>query len=113
MHGLGALDLASLEHDTAVMAYLVDPGEGKYLLDDLAPRYLNVELTSPDAEAEGQLDFGGDAGVERTGRAAAVVLRLADALAAALDARELTDLYRRFELPLVSVLMKMEAAGVK
>jgi DNA polymerase-1 len=113
MHGLGALDIVALEHDTAVMAYLVDPGEGKYLLDDLAPRYMGVELTSPDASDAGQLDFGGDAELDRTGRAAVVVLRLADALASALEARELLDLYRRFELPLISVLMKMEAAGVR
>lgn len=112
-HGLGALDLPALEHDTAVMAYLVDPGEGKYLLDDLATRYLGVELTSPDAADAGQLDFAGDADLQRAGRAALVVLRLADALTSALDARELLDLYRRFELPLVNVLVKMEAAGVK
>ena len=31
-------------HDTAVMAYLLDPGEGKYALEDLALRYLSVEL---------------------------------------------------------------------
>ena len=42
-----------------------------------------------------------------------VVLQLADALAEALDARELTDLYERFELPLVRVLAKMESAGIR
>ena len=42
--------------------------------------------------------------LEMTGRRAAVVLRLADALEEALAARELTDLYERFERPLVRVL---------
>ena len=41
------------------------------------------------------------------------MLRLADALAEALDARELTDLYERFERPLVRVLAKMETAGIR
>jgi len=41
------------------------------------------------------------------------VLRLADALASALEARELTDLYERFEVPLVRVLAKMEIAGIR
>jgi DNA polymerase-1 len=48
-----------------------------------------------------------------TGRRAAVVLRLADALADALEARELSDLYDRFERPLVRVLAKMERAGIR
>jgi DNA polymerase-1 len=110
MHGLQA-DLRSLQADTAVMAYLLDPAEGKYLLEDLALRFLSVEVASPDVE-EGTLDFDGEAGVEQTGRRAAVILRLADALAEALDARELTDLYVRIERPLVRVLAKMENAGI-
>jgi DNA polymerase I len=110
-HGLGELDLRSLESDTAVMAYLLDPGEGKYLLDDLALRYLSVELRSPDA-VEGTLDFDGDQESERTGRQAAALLMLADKLREALEARELAELYERFERPLVRVLARMEAAGV-
>ncbi len=112
VHGLGDPELRSLAADTAVMAYLVDPGEGKYLLDDLAERYLGIELRSPDV-AEGTLDFGGDTAVEQTGRNAAAILLLADKLAEALEARELTDLYERFERPLVPVLATMEAVGVK
>jgi DNA polymerase-1 len=110
-HGLGELDLLSLESDTAVMAYLLDPGEGKYLLDDLALRYLSVELRSPDA-VEGTLDFDGDHESERTGRQVAALLLLAERLREALEARELVELYRRFEQPLVRVLARMEAAGV-
>ena len=66
------VDLRSLAHDTALMAYLLDPGEGKYSLEDLARRYLSVELTSPD-RVEGTLDLDGDAGVEETRRRAAVL----------------------------------------
>jgi len=111
MHGLGT-DVRTLHQDTAVMAYLLDPAEGKYLLEDLALRYLSLEVHSPDVE-EGQLDLDGTAGAEETGRRAAVVLRLADALADALDARELADLYERFERPLVRVLAKMERSGIR
>jgi DNA polymerase-1 len=111
MHGLG-VDVRTLYQDTAVMAYLLDPAEGKYLLEDLALRYLSLEVRSPDVQ-EGQLDLDGSAGAEETGRRAAVVLRLADALADALDARELADLYDRFERPLVRVLARMETAGIR
>ena len=74
MHGLGR-ELRSLERDTAVMAYLLDPGEGKYLLEDLALRYLSLELTSPD-QVEGTLDFDGEANARETGRRVAVLVRL-------------------------------------
>jgi DNA polymerase-1 len=111
MHGLD-IDIRTLHHDTALMAYLLDPGEGKYSLDDLALRHLSLELQSADAEP-GTLDFDGQVEVEQSGRRATVVLRLADALARAVEARELTDLYERFELPLVRVLAKMEAAGIR
>jgi DNA polymerase-1 len=111
MHGL-PVDVHSLHQDTAVMAYLLDPAEGKYLLEDLALRYLSVEVRSPDAE-EGTLDFDGESGVDETGRRAVALLRLADVLAEALDARELTQLYDDIERPLVRVLARMEDAGIR
>jgi len=111
MHGLGA-DVRTLRDDTAVMAYLLDPAEGKYRLEDLALRYLSVEITSPDVES-GTLDLDGEGGVEETGRRAVAILRLADALSEALDARELTELYERIERPLVRVLAKMETSGIR
>lgn len=107
-----SLDLDSLAHDTAVMAYLLDPGEGKYLLEDLALRYLSLELQSPDA-VEGTLDLDGEAGSRETGRRVAVLPALADSLAEALGARELGNLYETIELPLVPVLARMEEAGVR
>jgi DNA polymerase-1 len=113
MHGL-SVDVQSLRYDTAVMAYLLDPAEGKYLLEDLALRYLSLEVRSPDAE-EGtlDLDLDGQSRVDETGRRALAVRRLAGTLADALEARELTDLYERVERPLVRVLARMEDAGVK
>src|SRR4030081_1150031 len=110
MHGLGA-DVRTVHHDTAVMAYLLDPGEGRYRLEDLAMRFLSLEVVSPDA-TEGTFDFDADAGAAESGRRAAVLLRLADALDEALGARELTDLYERFERPLIRVLARMEHAGI-
>jgi len=111
MHGLGR-EFDSLDRDTAVMAYLLDPGEGKYLLEDLALRYLALELTSPD-QVEGTLDFDGESNAHESGRRVAVLVRLADALGEALEARELVSLYERIERPLIPVLAKMESAGVR
>jgi len=110
-HGLH-VDLRSLAHDTALMAYLLDPGEGKYALEDLARRYLSVELDSPDRD-EGTLDLDGDSGVADTQRRAALLLPLAQVLEESLRARELVDLYERMERPLVRVLGRMEHAGIR
>ena len=106
------LDVRTLRSDTAVMAYLLDPAEGKYRLEDLALRFLSLEITSPDAQ-EGTLDLDGVSAVEETGRRAVAVLRLADALSDALEARELSALYEGVERPLVRVLAKMERAGIR
>jgi DNA polymerase-1 len=112
MHGLD-LDIRSLLHDTALMAYLLEPGRGKFVLEELALQFVGVEVRSPDAVVEGTLDLDGDDEIEQTGRRAAVILRLAAALEHGLEARELTDLYQRFELPLVRVLARMESNGIR
>ena len=111
IHGL-AIDIRALRYDTAVMAYLLDPAPGKYVLEDLALRYLALEVSSPDAEP-GTLDLDGEIEIDQTGRRAMAALHLAGVLETALTARELTDLYERFERPLVRVLADMERAGIR
>jgi DNA polymerase-1 len=109
------LDLHSLDIDTAVAAYLVDPAEAQYVLDDLALRYLGLEVRSPDAPPPGQLDLGGtarDPAQEATRRAVAIS-RLAPTLAQVLDDRGLRRLYDDVERPLVRVLARMEKVGVR
>ncbi len=112
MHGLDPVEVWSLDLDTVVMAYLLDPGEGKYILDDLVARHLGLDVRSPDAE-EGTLDLDGDTTIEETGRRAHAVLALGLFLEEALRARELDALYERIERPLVRVLEVMESVGVR
>jgi DNA polymerase-1 len=124
MHGLrrlpgaigkegSAIDVRTLDLDTAVAAYLLDPAETTYELPDLARRYLALEVAAGTAAEEGQLDLDGSSGVEEAGRRAAAVHRLALALEDGMAARELTELYRTVERPLVRVLARMEEAGVR
>jgi DNA polymerase-1 len=109
------VDFHRLHLDTAIAAYLVDPAETAYLLEDLAPRYAQLELRRPDATPPGQLDLSGTDSddAEETGRRATTVLRLVPPLAAALEARGLWRLYGTVERPLVRVLARMEEAGVR
>jgi DNA polymerase-1 len=109
------LDLRGLDIDTAIAAYLIDPAESQYLLDDLAARFLGLEVRSPDAPPPGQLDLSGTATdpAEEAGRRAVAVGLLVPALAQSMDARGLRRLYDDVERPLVRVLARMEAAGVR
>ena len=109
------LDLRGLDVDTAIAAYLIDPAESQYLLDDLAARFLGLEVRSPDAPPPGQLDLSGTATdpAEEAGRRAVAVGLLVPALAQSMDARGLRRLYDEVERPLVRVLARMEAAGVR
>ncbi len=115
MHAFAArgLPLKGLVCDTAVAAYLALPGQRTFDLADLALRYLSKELPG---EAEGgQLTLDGSA--ERDSATALVLraqatLELASALDADLERREASALLRELELPLVSVLAKMEHTGI-
>lgn len=116
MRGLEAwaVDLVGLDLDTAVAAYLVDPAEGNYLLEDLATRYGGFELGGTASAPQGQLGLGEVVEVaEETARRAAAVARVAPALRSALEARHLLELYEKVERPLVRVLARMEQVGVR
>ena len=117
MRGLAVLgiDVTSLGIDTAVAAYLIDPAVEQYLLESLCLKYAGIEVRSPDAPPPGQLDLDGTATdvADETARHASAVLQLVEPLAAALDARGLRALYDSIERPLVRVLARMEAVGVR
>jgi len=115
MHAFAArgFTLAGLECDTALAAYLALPGQRTFDLADLTLRYVGAEL--PSEPEDGQLTLDGS--VERDAAAGLVLraeatLQLAAALDADLDRREAGALLRELELPLVSVLAKMERTGI-
>jgi DNA polymerase-1 len=112
---LRAIDLRGLDVDTAIAAYLLDPAESQYLLEDLAVRFLGLDIRGPEAPPPGQLDLSGTAPdpAEDAARRAVAVARLAPALSKALDSRGLRRLYDDIERPLVRVLARMEKVGVR
>ena len=117
MRGLAreGVDVTSLGLDSAVAAYLVDPAESQYLLEDLCLRYAGLDLRRPDAPPSGQLDLEGSATdpAEDAARRGAAVYLLVEPLGAAMDARGLRGLYDEIERPLVRVLARMESVGVR
>jgi DNA polymerase I len=107
------IDLRSLELDTAIAAYLIDPAENRYDIGDLLSRYTGDSFPVEGAP-EGQLDLDGG-GVDEAvvaGRHALAVSRLAPALTLALEKQGMKRLYDDIENPLVAVLARMEEIGV-
>jgi DNA polymerase-1 len=109
------VDVRSLDLDTEIAGYLLDPAESSYLLQDLLLRYVGLTLDAAAAVAEGTLDFDGGASdlSSETGRMAMAVARLAPAVQDAMEKQGLSKLYDDIERPLVRVLAKMERLGVQ
>lgn len=100
--------------DTTLAAYLLDPAETRYSIEDVLARYAHLELPSGSAAPSGQLDLGGDT-VDLallTARHALAVDRLVEPMLASLDANGLRSLHDEIETPLVAVLAEMEHVGV-
>jgi DNA polymerase-1 len=112
---LRAIEVRGLDVDTAIAAYLLDPAKPHYLLEDLAVRFLGLDIRSPEAPPPGQLDLSGTAPdpADDAARRAVAVARLAPALSKAMESRGLQTLYDDIERPLVRVLARMEKAGVR
>jgi DNA polymerase I len=105
--------------DTMVAEWLIDPGSRGLGLKDLAWTRLKVEMTPISALiGTGKNQITMDKVPAETAGAyssadAAMTLRLAEILLPELEQKGLTSLFRDVEMPLVPVLVAMEAAGVK
>jgi len=110
---------AGLGGDTALAAYLVQPGVRTAELADLVRQYLGRELTSAQPEGQLTLDVLGEQDEAPTGlmRAASVLTELNTRLEQELDRRAESEqtaenLLRNVELPLLLLLARMERAGI-
>ncbi|HLB61744.1 MAG TPA: DNA polymerase I [Actinomycetota bacterium] len=103
--------LAGVTSDTMLAGYLLDPATASYSLDELCEPYLGTNvLATVEGETEGQL-FGEEPWRVVAAEAAAVAL-LAPALDERIDKAGLRSLLEDVELPLSSVLARMEARGI-
>ncbi len=87
--------LAGVQDDPALFSYLLDPTYSSHTLPEIALRRFKLRLTGELAEA------------------ADITGRISQALREELKERQLLRLYEEIDLPLVPVLARMEAAGVK
>ncbi|HWF83006.1 MAG TPA: DNA polymerase I [Streptosporangiaceae bacterium] len=118
IHALAAhgWPLRGLTSDTALAAYLALPGQRSFDLADLAVRYTGHELRDGGEAATGQMTLDMVAEDSQVAMSLAerglATAELADALDADLGNRGATELLADVELPLVTVLAKMENAGI-
>jgi DNA polymerase-1 len=103
-------EMSGLAFDTMLAGYLLDPAAGDYPLRSLCQQYLGADLLAQvTEESEGQLFAGSwrNAAAE-----AAAVALLAPAMAERIDRAGLRALLEDVELPLSSVLARMQARGI-
>ena len=107
-------DVERLAMDTALAAYIVNPSQRTYDLEELADRLLGLELVSPDDDGAevGTLPFDSGPDLETEGRRIEGVRRLVEVMRNELSDREEGELFEEFELPLITVLARMEHTGI-
>ncbi len=107
----GGVAIDGVVFDSLLAGYLLDPAAADYPLGALGEKYLGADvLGSIDDEEEGQL-FS-EAGWRRVAAEAAAVALLAPVMYEEVDKQGLRELLETVELPLASVLARMEARGV-
>ncbi|MBX7159655.1 MAG: DNA polymerase I, partial [Acidimicrobiia bacterium] len=106
-----------------IAAFLLDPATGSHPLEDLARKYLGVELTTSDAPAavgdQGELALGDDvaaadgSGGDELARRAWAAAVIAPKLRGQLENIGCDGVYDDLERPLTRILARMEAAGIR
>tara|TARA_Y100001970_G_scaffold2124_1_gene2504 strand:+ start:479 stop:3151 length:2673 start_codon:yes stop_codon:yes gene_type:complete len=106
--------IRSISLDTQIAAYLINPAEASYSVNELASRYADVAFETSEEAPDGQLDLSGSFSVPSQSAAEEAVLcgMLFDPLVEALEKQGLSELNMEVELPLVGVLAKMEHLGI-
>ncbi len=107
-------DITTLKMDTALAAYVVNPSQRTYELEELAERLLSLEVVSVDDEdgGAGMLPFEIGPDLDTEGNRIEAVRRLSEFLTAELSDKAEAKLFNEFELPLIPVLARMEHAGI-
>jgi len=98
--------------DTAIAAYLLDASSDDFGLAAVAARYAGVVLPESGGQADGRFDFDGVDPRSRGGAASRAVATVVPRLREVLREHGIEELYDSVELPLVSVLARMEHVGI-
>ena len=103
------ITLGGIAHDTALAAYLLNPGQRTYDLKTTYQRHLHRTLEITET---GQLSLLDITNTNTLITAAAAILELAATLPTKLATINELELYLDLELPLTTILAEMEAIGI-
>ena len=103
------ITLGGIAHDTALAAYLLNPGRRTYDLKTTYQRHLHRTLEITET---GQLSLLDITNTNTLITAAAAILELAATLPTKLATINELELYLDLELPLTTILAEMEATGI-
>ena len=103
------ITLDGIAHDTALAAYLLNPGQRTYDLKTTYQRHLHRTLEITET---GQLSLLDITNTNTLTTAAAAILELAATLPTKLATINELELYLDLELPLTTILAEMEATGI-
>jgi len=114
------ISLKGIEHDTMLESYVLDSTSSRHDLDTLAMKHLGhktIHFEEIAGKGKKQLKFN-DIALEQASPYAAedadITLRLHERLWPALEKHEkLASIYREIEMPLLSILAKVERNGVR
>jgi DNA polymerase-1 len=116
--GCHGVELAGLEFDSMIGSYLIDPTRSAHTLEDTALEHLGYkaileeDLTGKGPKAVPLLRQAPAAVKDFAAERADLPMQLAPALVERLASESLTDVWERFERPLVPVLVAIERAGI-
>lgn len=108
MHALHGYDISGVYRDTAISAYLVNPGQKVEDLSELCERYLGYPVATGSDELALDLD-GTDGPLIAEAEA---VLALAKVLEPEIERAGLAELDNTLEMPLTALLYRMESVGI-
>jgi DNA polymerase-1 len=97
-------------HDTMLMAYLVKPNQNDFSLDQLGLEYLQHKLQKGESKESGLFE---EQSAEILCEQADLTFQLYDVLLQQVEEKKLGELLEEIEMPLIQVLARMEAHGVK
>jgi len=110
--------LAGIVMDTMVASYLTDPSRLRHNLDEVSLQYLRrkpIPISDVIGKGSKAITFDGvrvDRACEYSAEDADLTWRLAEVFALQLRERRLEALFKEVELPLISVLARMEKTGI-
>ncbi|MCS6984704.1 MAG: DNA polymerase I [Leptospiraceae bacterium] len=113
------IELASVEDDSMIMAYVLDPSKRRYNMDDLALEFLGrktityEELVGTGRNRRALVSLPLEKVAFYSCEDAEVTYRLCEVLEKELQRVGLYTIYREIDMPLMEVLVDMEKIGVK